>query len=194
MRINPNHPTTQHPPMAESMGTRTLWKNKDYLVKDSQTVIRGLKTTKKWLIDNELTLKGKYLTLSTMTATLFQLCSGRLHQQKDMVYGMRAVAICIEEIIQSHYTTNTLDTVKEQVDDIVKEVKDIIEELVGMVMKDTEEQVKKQKENKPSNEVKKIIEKAVQSAMKLTYAQALTNNVNPHTASRDLQIENNTKA
>jgi Mg2+/Co2+ transporter CorB len=39
-----------------------------------------------------------------------------------------------------------LDTVKGQVDDIVKEVKDVIEELVGEVrtaMKDTEEQLKK---------------------------------------------------
>jgi len=183
--------------MADTAGTRTSRKNKDDLVKDSQTIIRGLETAKKWLIDSELTLKGEDLTLSTMVATLYQLCSGRFHQLKDMVCGMRAVAICMEEIIQSRYTTNALDTVKEQVDDIVKEAKEAIEELVGEVrtaMKDTEEQMKKQKENRPSDEVEKIIEKAVQSAMKPTYAQALANSVNPHTASRDLQIENDAKA
>ena len=61
-------------------------------------------------------------------------------------------------------------------------------------MKDTKEQMKKQKENRPSDEVEKIIEKAVQSATKPTYTQALANSVNPRTASRDLQIENDAKA
>ena len=183
--------------MADTAGTRTARKNKDDLVKDSQTVIRGPETAKKWLTDNELTLKGEDLTLSTMVATLLQLCSGKFHQPKDMVCGMRAVAICLEELIQSRHTINALDTVKEQVDDIVKEAKDAIEELVGEVrtaMKDTEEQLKKQKENRPSDEVEKIIEKAVQSATKPTYAQALANSANPRTASRDLQIENDAKA
>jgi len=121
MKINLIHPTTRDPPMADTAGTRTSRKNKDDLVKDSQTIIRGLETAKKWLINSELTLKGEDLTLSTMVATLYQLCSGRFHQLKDMVCGMRAVAICMEEIIQSRYTTNALDTVKEQVDDIHQE-------------------------------------------------------------------------
>ena len=183
--------------MADTAGTRTSRKNKDDLVKDSQAIIRGPETAKKWLTENELTLKGEELTMSTMAATLIQLCSGRFPQPKEMICGMRAIAICMEKIIHTRYTTNALDTVKEQVDDIVKEAKDAIEELVGevrTVMKDTEEQLKKQKETRTSNDVEKIIEKAVQSATKPTYAQALANSANPCTATRDLQIKNDAKA
>jgi hypothetical protein len=70
-----------------------------------------------------------------------------------------------------------LDTVKEQVDDIVKEAKDAIGELVGdmkMALKETEERVKNQGGGGMNGDVEKIIEKAVQSITKPTYAQALS--------------------
>ena len=100
--------------MAETAGTRASRKNKDEAVKESQAIIKGPESAKKWLIENEITLKGEELTMSSMTAALFQLCSGRYHQPKDMVCGIRAIAICMEEIIQTRHTTNALDTVKEQ--------------------------------------------------------------------------------
>jgi len=173
-------------------------KNKDDLVKESQAVIKGPESARKWLTENELVLKGEELTMSTMTSTLLQLCSGRFHQPKDMVCGMRATAICMEEIIRTRHTANALDTVKEQVEDIVKEAKEAIEELVGGVrkaMRDTEEQLKNQRSGGSSDEVEKIIEKAVKSATKLTYAQATgSTTANPCTTNKDLQIENNAKA
>jgi len=89
--------------MTDIAVTRTARKNKDDLVKDSQTVIRGPESAKKWLTENELTLKGEELTMSSMAAALLQLCSGRFHQLKDMICGMRAIAICMEEIIQTHH-------------------------------------------------------------------------------------------
>lgn len=70
-----------------------------------------------------------------------------------------------------------LDTVKEQVEDIVKEAKDAIGELVGdvrMAMKETEERMKDQRGGGSNEDIEKIIEKAVQSATKPTYAQALS--------------------
>jgi vacuolar-type H+-ATPase subunit H len=183
--------------MADNAGTRASCKNKDEAVKESQAFIKGPESAKKWLTENELTLKDEELTMSSMAAALLQLCSGRFHQLKDTVCGMRAIALCMEEIIQTRHTTNALDTVKEQVEDIVKEAREAIEELVGGIrsaMKVTEEHLTKQRSEGTSTDVEKIIEKAVQSASKPSYAQAIGNNINPRTTSRDLQIENDTKA
>ena len=163
--------------MADNAGTRMARKSKDNLVKESQATIKGHETAKKWLTENELVLKNEEPTMSTMATALYQLCSGRFHQLKDMVTSMRAIAICMEEIIQTRHTTNALDTIKEQVDDIVKEAKDVIGELVGdmkMALKETEEQVKNQGGGGMNGDVEKIIEKAVQSITKPTYAQALS--------------------
>jgi len=183
--------------MADTAGTRTLRKNKDDIVKESQSTIKDPDSAKKWLIENDILIKGEEYTMSMMTAALFQLCSGKFPQPKEMINGMRAIATCMEEIIQTRHTTDTLDTIKEQVEDIVKEAKDAIEGLVGGVktaMKETEERLKKQGEGRGKEDVEKIIEKAVQSATKPSYAQILGNGSDPRTASKDLQIKNDTKA
>jgi hypothetical protein len=175
--------------------TRVTRKAKEDLLRDSQSTIKGPDSAKKWLIDNELALKGEDPSMSTLAAALLQLCSGKFTLPKDMVSGMRAIALCMEEIIQIRYTSDALDTIKEQVEDIVKEAKESIEELVGgvrMAMKDTEERLKKQSGD-ANNDVEKIIEKAVQSATKPTYAQALGAELDTRTASRDLQIKNDAK-
>jgi len=62
-------------------------------------------------------------------------------------------------------------------------------------MRDTEEQLKNQRSGGSSDEVEKIIEKAVKSATKPTYVQAIgSTNTNPRTTNKDLQIENDAKA
>jgi hypothetical protein len=137
--------------IADMATTRTQRKNKDNAVKESQSTIslRGADSAKKWLVENKLITKGEDHTMSTMASALFQPCSGKFPQPKDMINGMRVIAICMEEIIQTRHTSDTLDTIKEQVEDIVKEVKDSIEELVGgvkTVMKETEERLKKEEE------------------------------------------------
>jgi len=113
-----------------------------------------------------------------------------------MVSGMRAIALCMEETMQTRHTNTALDTVKEQVEEMVKEAKESIEELVGEVrtaMKDTEERLKKQTGGIDSSNVENIIEKAVNSTSIPTYAQALTAEQDSCTMSRDLQIKNDAK-
>ena len=86
--------------------------------------------------------------------------------------------------------------VKEQVEEVVKEVKEAIEELVeGMktVIKETEEGYKKHKGDKGKDEVERIIKKAFQSVTKPSYAQTLTNRNDLRTESRDCQIKNDVK-
>ena len=181
--------------MADTTATRVTRKAKDELLRDSQVIIKDPDTARKWLNDNELMLKGENPNATTLTAALFQLCSGKFTLPKDMICGMRAIALCMEETIQSKYTTDALDTVREQVEDIVKEVKDSIEDLVGEMrsaMRDTEERMKKQSGN-ANKDMEKIIEKAVQSATKPSYVQALLaeHRDDSQTATKDAQIKNN---
>jgi len=181
--------------MADNAGARTARKNKDDLVKESQAMIKSHESAKKWLTENDLVLKNEDPTMSTMATALYQLCSGRFHQPKDMVTGMRAIAICMEEIIQTRHTTIALDTVKEQVEDIIKEAKDAIGELVGEVktaMNETEERMKNHGGGGRNEDVEKIIEKAVQSATKPTYAQALSATHGDREERREQQIRNDT--
>ena len=181
--------------MADTTATRVTRKAKDELLRDSQAIIKDPDTARKWLNDNELMLKGENPNATTLMAALFQLCSSKFTLPKDMICGMRAIALCMEETIQSKYTTDALDTVREQVEDIVKEAKDSIEDLVGEMrsaMRDTEERMKKQSGD-TNKDVEKIIEKAVQSATKPSYAQALLaeHRDDSQTATKDAQIKNN---
>jgi hypothetical protein len=182
--------------MADASATRVTRKNKEDLIRESQLIVTSHESARKWLIDNELALKGEVPTMSSLIAALFQLCSGRFLLPKDMVSGMRATALCMEEIMQTRHTNTALDTIKEQVEEMVKEAKESIEELVGGVrtaMKDTEDRLKNQTGGIDSSNMEKIIEKAVTSASIPTYAQALSAEQNSRTASRDLQIKNDAK-
>jgi len=182
--------------MADSAGSRNARRAKDDMVKDSQAAIRGPESAKTWIIDNELAIKGECLTIGTLTTALFQLCSGKFTQPKEMISGIRAIAICLEELNQTRCTSDALDTVKEQVEEVVKGAKEAIEGLVEetkAVFKEMESGYRKQKGERGKDEVERIIEKAVQSATKPSYAQALANGSDSHTESRDLQIKNDIK-
>ena len=182
--------------MADSAGTRNARRAKDDLVKESQAAVKGPESAKAWITDNELVIKGEGLTIGTLTTALYHLCSGKFTQPKEMISGIRAIAICLEEINQTRYTSDALDTVKEQVEEVVKGAKEAIEGLVEemkTVIKETEEGYKKHKGDKGKDEVERIIEKAVQSATKPSYAQALTNGNDSRTKSRDRQIKNDVK-
>jgi len=156
--------------------TRGLRKAKEDLVRESQAIIKGPDTAKKWLFENELVLKGENLSMMMMMMALQQLFSGRFLQPRDMIHGMHAIAMCIEEIIQTRHTSKPLDTITEQVEDIVKGAKAAVEDLVEGVktaMKEAEARVLKQRKTGGRDEVERIIEKAVQTTTKPSYAQAL---------------------
>ncbi|KIM45758.1 hypothetical protein M413DRAFT_7871 [Hebeloma cylindrosporum] len=155
--------------MADLAAMRVTRKNKEDLLRDSQTIIKDIESMQKWLVDNDLMLKGEDISLPTLAAALFQLCSGKFTLPKDIISCMRAIALCMEEI----------------------DAKDSIGELVGRVrtaMKDTEDRLKKQTGS--ANDVERIIEKAVQSASKPTYTQALGADHTSRAATRDHQIKN----
>ena len=172
--------------MADSAGTKSTRKAKDDMVKESQAAIKGPELAKVWITDNELVIKGECLTVRTLTTALYHLCSGKFMQPKEMISGIRAIAMCLEELNQMRYTSEALDTVKEQVEEVVKGVKEAIEGLVEEMkssIKESEDASKKHKGSRGNDKVERIIEKAVQSATKPSYAQALTNRSDSRTES-----------
>lgn len=158
--------------MAESAGTRNAKRAKDDMVKESQAAVKGPESAKAWITDNELVIKGECITIGTLTTALYHLCSGKFMQPKEMINGIQAIAICLEELNQMRYTSKALDTVKEQVEEVVKGVKEAIEGLV--------------------EEMKSAI-KETEDANKPSYAQALANRSDSCTESRDRQIKNDVK-
>ena len=178
--------------MSNAANARITRKAKEDLLKDSQMLIKNPNTTSKWLKDNELTPKGENVSLPTLAAALFQLCSGRYTLPRDMVTGMRAIAICMEGLLQERHTTEASDLIKDQVEEIIKETREAINGFLGEMraaIKDTEDRMKKYVA--PPSEVLKMIEKAVHLASKPTYTQALNADHNARIATKDLQIRNN---
>ena len=139
--------------MAETVGARNLWKVKEDIIRESQTNIKDPESVKKWLLENDLAVKGEGITMSMIVSALQQLSSGWFIYPKDMVSGMRAVVICLEEAIQDQHTNIAMDMIMEQVEDIVKEAKAAIESLVGevkTVMEETEKSFRAER-NKQRN-------------------------------------------
>ena len=166
------------------------------MVKESQAAVKGPESAKAWITDNELVIKGECITIGTLTTALYHLRSGKFTQPKEMINGIRAIAICLEELNQTRYMSEALDMVKEQVEEVVKGAKEAIEGLVEEMksaIKETEDANKKHKGDRGKDEVERIIEKAVQSATKPSYAQALANGSDSRTESRDRQIKNDIK-
>ena len=89
--------------------------------------------------------------MSMIVSALQQLSSGWFIHPKDIVSGMRAAAICLEEAIQDQHMNIAMDMITEQVEDIVKEAKVVIESLVGEVKTAIEEMEKRVSEQRGTN-------------------------------------------
>jgi hypothetical protein len=76
----------------------------------------------KWLIENNLIVRGDFHEMKTLTSALLQLSSGKFSQLKEMMTGMQVIALCMEKIVQTHHTTKALDMVIGQVKDVMKEL------------------------------------------------------------------------
>ena len=151
---------------------RSSWKTKEGLFKELQTNIKP-ESAMKWLIENDLIVRGDFHRMKTLTSALLQLSSGTFSQLKKMITRMQVIALCMENIVQTHHMTEALDMVIGKVEDIVKE---LIRGLLGgvrMAMKEAKVRIARQKDAKGKDKVERIIEKAIQTTMKPSYAQAL---------------------
>ena len=77
---------------------RITKKAKEELIKDSQSSIKNLGSAKKWLIGNKYIIEGEPTNISSMATALLQRLSGTTLVVRDIINGIRAVAICLEEV------------------------------------------------------------------------------------------------
>jgi len=107
--------------MVETASMRSSWKTKEGLFKELQTNIKP-ESAMKWLIENDLIVRGDFHRMKTLTSALLQLSSGTFSQLKKMITRIQAIALCMENIVQTHHMTEALDMVIGKVEDIVKEL------------------------------------------------------------------------
>src|SRR5271155_5052426 len=68
------------------------------IIRDSQSSIKSFNTAKKWLIDHEYVIHGEELSVPALVMALLYLANGRLNTTSQLVNGIRAAAICLDEV------------------------------------------------------------------------------------------------
>jgi len=178
----------------DAQTARLTKKAKEDLVKDSQSNIKNLGSAKKWLIDNRHVIEGEPATIGSMATALLQISSGSTLVVRDMINGIRAVAIYMEELGKEEQAKEAVQMIKGQVDGMMDEIKGKIGALTenlaqkmagGIATGESGERRGRLEEE----EITRIVEKVVETAKKKpTYAEALGRKDNPGTANREEQI------
>src|SRR5271155_1751026 len=82
-----------------SMDARTASKlSKMDIIRDSQSSIKSFDTAKKWLTDHEYVINGEELSAPALVMALLYLANGRLNTTSQLINGIRAAAICLDEV------------------------------------------------------------------------------------------------
>jgi len=115
--------------MLDAQTTKISKRTKEELFKDSQSMVKGAITARKWLLDNKYIVEGEPTVISSMVMTLLHLASGQTTNVKEMVNGMRAVALHLEEIGKEVITEEVLRTMREQVNGMLEGAKEELENL-----------------------------------------------------------------
>jgi hypothetical protein len=84
--------------MLDTQPVKISKNGKEELLKESQSAIKNLGSTRKWLLENNHAVEGEAITISLMVMALLCISSSQLVNVKDMINGTRAVAIYLEEI------------------------------------------------------------------------------------------------
>src|SRR5271155_4397664 len=68
------------------------------MLKESRTNISNVTTAKKWLSKEELLIDGEEMTTSLLAQALMWLAAGDKNTVEQLVDGIRAVALCLEDL------------------------------------------------------------------------------------------------
>ena len=68
------------------------------IIKESQSHIKNTEAAKKWLADHDYIITSEDLSISALTMALFYLANGRVNTPSQLVNGIRAVALCLDEL------------------------------------------------------------------------------------------------
>jgi len=169
-------------------------KGKEDLLKDSQSSIKSLGTARKWLIENKYIIEGEPASVSTMVTALLQISSGPTLVVREMINGIRAVAIYLEEVGRVEGAKEALEMMRGHVNEIIDETKGKMETIAENMQKLAEEEGvanrnHHSREKLEEEELTRIVEKVIETTKKKpTYAEAAARAENLKGASREEQI------
>src|SRR5271155_2477705 len=123
------------------MDTRTTGKpSKIDIIKDSQSNIKSFDTAKKWLVDHEYVIHGEELSIPALVMALLYLANGRLSTTSQLVNGIRAAAICLDEVSTDRGNPNPAkDTDESAMTELATETTTILSNLVENAIKSISE-------------------------------------------------------
>ena len=75
----------------------TPHKSKLDLIRESQSIIKDQNSAQRWLIKQELIIPSEQIMAATITMALLYISNGK-YDQKELINGSRAVAICLDNI------------------------------------------------------------------------------------------------
>jgi hypothetical protein len=117
--IPPVGPTPHHTEGPCRHSTRSIGtpsrKTKAELIRESQCNIKDEVSATRWLTKNELIIPGETTTMATLTMALLYISSGK-YDQKEMINGIRAIAICHDSVLQQSKVNETMEKVTDELD------------------------------------------------------------------------------
>ena len=124
---NPEISTTAKPSKAE-------------IVRNSQSNIKNIDAAKKWLYEHEYIVPGENLSASVLTMALLYLANGRINTATQLMNGIRAVAICLDDIASEITHPDTLkDAIETTATELATESATIISNLAENAIKSISE-------------------------------------------------------
>ena len=109
------------------------------IIKDSQSHIKNTETAKKWLGDHDYIIIGEDLSITALTMALFYLANGRVSTPSQLVNGIRAIALCLDEIgTDQNNTSSAKDFAEATAAEIAAETSVILANLAENAIKSIE--------------------------------------------------------
>ena len=114
--------------------------SKAEIIKNSQSNIKSVYTARKWLHKHEYIVPGENLSASVLTMALLYLANGCINTTSQLINGIRAVAICLDDITtEQAYPDTVKDAIEVTVTELAMESVTIISNLAENAIKSISE-------------------------------------------------------
>ena len=131
----PVHTLTGNPEIS-----MTAKSSKAEIIRNSQSNIKNIDVAKKWLYEHEYIVPDENLSVSTLTMALLYLANRCINTAAQLINGIRAVAICLDDIAPELAHPDTLkDTIETTVTELATESATIISNLAENAIKSISE-------------------------------------------------------
>src|SRR5271156_1765973 len=121
---------TRGVPSADSGSLGTKVRKTGSTLKDSRANIVNASSAKKWLTKEELLIDGEDVTPTTLAQALMWLAAGEKCTVDQLVYGIRAVAFCLDDCGYGEVVDTAVVEIKETAASWVEEAKNVVQKAV----------------------------------------------------------------